>query len=313
MVVFLRGCPLRCPHCHNRGLQAGESQVSLHQMASRIVYEVKGFGEMPSAGVRLRGPLFEAAAYPGPEDRDGARDGAADESADWAADEAENEATGRASERAAEQATEQISLDEASQRASGKPFVDALVLSGGEPLLQREACVRLFSLARSLHLETGIETSGCLPEELKGLLESGLLDRVFLDLKAPFSEPEYERATGRPGISACVRRSLELCFESGVTFEVRCTIFPEMPSSPELARIAGTLVSLMKEHPSSRLECLTLQQGHSREGERAFEPVSVQVLERMAEECRALCSGALKVRVHASIRMAARRNWGVHD
>ncbi len=28
LVVFLRGCPLRCPHCHNQKLQTGESIVA---------------------------------------------------------------------------------------------------------------------------------------------------------------------------------------------------------------------------------------------------------------------------------------------
>ena len=42
LVVFLRGCPLRCPHCQNRDLQEGDSSVAFHVLASRIVSLVKG-------------------------------------------------------------------------------------------------------------------------------------------------------------------------------------------------------------------------------------------------------------------------------
>lgn len=36
MVVFLRGCPLRCPHCQNRDLWEGESIVDLSQIRNEM-------------------------------------------------------------------------------------------------------------------------------------------------------------------------------------------------------------------------------------------------------------------------------------
>ncbi len=42
IVVFLRGCPLRCPHCHNRKLQDGSNFIDYHFLASRISSQVRG-------------------------------------------------------------------------------------------------------------------------------------------------------------------------------------------------------------------------------------------------------------------------------
>ena len=252
MVVFLRGCPLRCPHCHNQMLQTGERFVALHTIASRIVSEVKGFPAARWARVRLD-------AYP-----------------------------------------QQINLDDASQRASSKPFVNALVLSGGEPLLQPQACAGLFRLARSLHLATGLETSGCFPDRLETLLAKGLVDKVFLDLKTALLEPDYEKATGRAGMAARVEESLEICFKMGVELDVRSTIFPNMPSSSQLLKIAGTLCLLLALYPENRLESMILQQGLPREGEARFEPVSIEALEEMAKACEIACGTELKVRIRAA-------------
>jgi len=97
LVVFLRGCPLRCPHCHNHALQTGESEIEFHALASRIVCRTKG---LHTPAIKLRANLH------------------------------------------------QISLEDASNRASSRPFVEAFVLSGGEPLQQLKACHRLFGLAQ---------------------------------------------------------------------------------------------------------------------------------------------------------------------
>lgn len=250
LVVFLRGCPLRCPHCHNQKLQTGESSVAYHVIASRIVVRVKGV--QSAAGIQAPLPL-------------------------------------------------QINLDDASQRACSKPFVDAFVLSGGEPLHQLDACARLFRLAKSLHLATGLETSGYYPDRLEKLLENNLVDKVFLDLKTALVEPDYQRATGMSGVAGRVRESLEICCKWGVALETRSTIFPELPSCSQVAEAAGTLLEVMAKYPENRQENLVLQQGMYREGEPRFEPVSLEALEEMAK--------AVGTRIPVQVRCAPKIKW----
>ena len=250
LVVFLRGCPLRCPHCHNQRLQSGDSSVPFHVIASRIVAQVKG--------------LRSAAKTPEP-------------------------------------LSLQIDLDDASQRASSQSFVDAFVLSGGEPLHQPDACARLFRLAKSLHLATGLETSGYYPDRLEKLLEKDLVDKVFLDLKTVLEEIEYERATGTSGAARCVRESLEICCKSGVALDTRSTVFPEMPSGFQLAEVAETLLELKAKYPGNRLESLILQQGHAREGEPRFEPVSLEEMQEMA--------GAVGTGIEVLVRAPPKIKW----
>ena len=273
MVVFLRGCPLRCPHCHNQRLQTGERFVALHTIASRIVSEVKGFPAARWARIGVDAPLCQSSALSLLSDL-----------------------------------SLQINLDDASQRASCKPFVDTFVLSGGEPLQQMDACSRLFRLARSLHLATGLETSGCFPGRLETLLARGLVDKVFLDLKTALLEPDYEKATGRGGMAARVQESLEICFKFGVALDARSTIFPEMPSCSQLVEIAEMLCRLKSLYPDNRLESMTLQQGLVREGEARFEPVSIEALQEMAKACEIDC-GTDSTKLMVRIRAAPKITW----
>lgn len=231
LVVFLRGCPLRCPHCHNHSLQTGENNIEYHTLASQIVCQTKG---LQTAAMRLR-------ANP-----------------------------------------RQINLEDASIRASSRPFVDAFVISGGEPLQQPEACARLLRLARSLGLVTGLETSGFYPDRLRRLLEKNIVDKIFLDLKTAIREPDYEMATGIKGVAAQVRKSLEICYQSAVPLDARSTIFPELPSTDQMKEIARILQDLGGQYPDNHLEHLVLQQGRPREGEPWFEPVSLDILQEMA-------------------------------
>jgi pyruvate formate lyase activating enzyme len=73
---------------------------------------------------------------------------------------------------------------------SAKPFISGVIISGGEPLMQ---CYQVWKLAKwcnMLGLKVGIHTNGCYPEEMQDLLLAGLVDKFFIDIKAPLDD-EY--------------------------------------------------------------------------------------------------------------------------
>ncbi|HII05886.1 MAG TPA: anaerobic ribonucleoside-triphosphate reductase activating protein [Methanotrichaceae archaeon] len=201
-VVFLRGCPLKCPHCQNWHLRSGESFEDLAVVEEKI--------------------------------------------------------------------------------RSASPFVSCVVLSGGEPLAQPRAAQKIAGLAKELGLKVGIETCGFYPNVLRDLVEAELVDHVFLDVKAPLSDPEYARATGREAVAPRVKECLEICLALEVPLEVRTTVFPEMPSLEEVGTIGEHLQNLGIESP------LTIQQGQPREGEEPFDPVPAKELRDLAEAVKKL-------------------------
>jgi pyruvate formate lyase activating enzyme len=105
-----------------------------------------------------------------------------------------------------------------------KSFVNAVVFSGGEPAMQFEALEHLTEFAKEHGLLVGIETNGYYPDRLKRLGEKKLLDKIFLDIKAPLDDPQrYSMITGRINDAAeLVLQSLNL---KNVPIEVRTTVF----------------------------------------------------------------------------------------
>jgi pyruvate formate lyase activating enzyme len=245
MVVFLRGCPLRCPHCQNRDLWEGDNPVDMafvrNEMKKAIIFSGK---------------------------------------------------------------TDQITLAESILRTKVKPFISALVLSGGDPLMQPEQATAILGTAKSLGLHTGLEISGYYPERLSELLKKNVVDRVFLDIKAALKEPEYSKATRRKDAAKRVLESLEVCMGAEVPLEIRTTVFPEMPSFGEIAEIAKTLHALKETFSGHRLDSVIIQQGIPRE--REFEPVSWDELHAMAKYIDDL--EGIKVQVRAAPARKANLN-----
>ena len=106
---------------------------------------------------------------------------------------------------------------------SRKGFIDGVVFSGGEPLVQ-SGLVAAIKEVKSLGVDVGMHTSGALPERFAQVVTQ--LDWVGFDVKNLFSE--YQTITMVPGSGESALESLKILLASRVDFEVRMTVHPLM-------------------------------------------------------------------------------------
>lgn len=151
-------------------------------------------------------------------------------------------------------------------------FVSALIFLGGEPTMQEKALTEMAAKAKEKKMAVGIHTNGYFPETIGKLIEKGLADKFFIDVKAPLRASAYSKTTGIPedpekpvnaekAVSR-IRRSLETVDESAAELEVRTTVFRGFSGSEEEIReIAETLKAIVK-HPEKTT--YVLQQGIGR-------------------------------------------------
>ena len=124
-----------------------------------------------------------------------------------------------------------------------KNFLDGVVISGGEPLLQR-GIVNVLQQIRALGLKTGLHTGGSLPKQLKSVLP--LTDWVGLDIKAtPYN---YSDVTHRAKSGQVAWESLDLVIKSGADYEVRVTVHPQLMSVSSFEILLNQLVDKKVKH-----------------------------------------------------------------
>ena len=104
-------------------------------------------------------------------------------------------------------------------------LLDGVVFSGGEPTLQKDLLIAMREV-RALGFRVGLHTGGMYPVRLATLLP--MIDWVGLDVTAPFDD--YPKTTGANGSGGRVQVSLEHVLKSGVEYEIRTTVHPELLS-----------------------------------------------------------------------------------
>ncbi len=161
-VVFMQGCPWRCPFCHNSHLQNvnAETDIAWHKF-----------------------------------------------------------------------------IDFLKQR---KGVLDAVVFSGGEPLVQA-GLIDAVNEVKGLGYQIGLHTGGYLPARFREVLP--LVDWVGFDIKAPLEAEPYKKITGGIADVEKVCESLQALCDSGKSFECRTTCDPRFLSVQDIYTIADSLKS----------------------------------------------------------------------
>ncbi|WP_407354762.1 anaerobic ribonucleoside-triphosphate reductase activating protein [Methanolobus sp. WCC5] len=176
IVLFLRGCPYRCPYCQNHALLFEHNMVD----ASVLEAEIK----------------------------------------------------------------------------KSRPFVSSVVFSGGEPLMQKDAVIHLARYAKKIGLLVGIHTNGHYPHVMAELIKERLVEKFFIDVKAPLDDAEsYAKAIGcmdftdihiDPGVAmGKVCQSIDLVLGNDIGLELRTTIIRDfMGSADDVRNIACSINEL---------------------------------------------------------------------
>lgn len=171
---------------------------------------------------------------------------------------------------------------------SSADFLDAVVISGGEPLMQIDALIEIFTYVRQIGLKTKLDTSGIYPDKIKQLLDLKLLDFVSLDVKTTFSK--YRKITGS-NVGFQVKKSMELInADENVHLEARTTYVPTLHTKKDIINLADEIEA----------DIYTIQQFRNKNVlDPALEKVEVpnpHDLADLAREVRPYFKGILKVK-----------------
>lgn len=167
-------------------------------------------------------------------------------------------------------------------------FIDAVVLSGGEPLMQLDALIKLLTYIKGIGLKTKLDTSGIYPDKIEKLLDLGLLDFVSLDVKAPFEK--YRKVTGA-NVGSQVKKSMKLLnSDDNVHLEVRTTYVPTLHTKKDIYNLVNDVEG----------DIYTIQQFRNKNVlDPALEKVEVpnpHDLRKLAEQIKPLFDGVVKVK-----------------
>ena len=167
-------------------------------------------------------------------------------------------------------------------------FIDAVVLSGGEPLMQLDALIELLTYIKGIGLKTKLDTSGIYSDKIEKLLDLGLLDFVSLDVKAPFEK--YRKVTGM-NVGSQVKKSMRLLNnDDNVHLEVRTTYVPTLHTKKDIYNLVNDVEG----------DIYTIQQFRNKNVlDPALEKVEVpnpHDLRKLAEQIKPLFDGVVKVK-----------------
>ncbi len=159
MVIFLRGCPLRCIYCHNYNLLEDSNYVEMEEIEADVI--------------------------------------------------------------------------------KNEDFIDAVVLTGGEPSMQPHAIEAIARFAKKHSLSVAVQTNGFYPAVVDPMLKNNLIDKIFLDIKAPLSDGTlYEKLTNVSGVARRVKKTLDVCVHANIDLELITTVFKNLVGAEEVKCIA---------------------------------------------------------------------------
>ncbi len=118
-----------------------------------------------------------------------------------------------------------------------KGLVDGVVVSGGEPTLQKDLKEFIIKV-RDMGYKVKLDTNGTNPLVIRQLIDEGLIDYVAMDIKNCKEKYPLTIGTERVNI-ADIEESVELLKSTNIDTEFRTTLIKEMHTDEDMRKIAS--------------------------------------------------------------------------
>lgn len=163
--------------------------------------------------------------------------------------------------------------------------LDAVVITGGEPTLQKDLA-DFISKIKKMGFLIKLDTNGTNPNVIKGLIEKNLLDYIAMDIKAPLEK--YPQIAGVEVEALKISESVNLIMNSNIDYEFRTTVIASQLNMEDFEQI-GVLINGAKKYylqkfvPKEILNpFLTLEKTYSDD---EFEPI-IEILKNYIKEVK---------------------------
>jgi len=103
--------------------------------------------------------------------------------------------------------------------------LDAIVITGGEPTLQKDLAVFIRKIKKMGFL-VKLDTNGTNPDSLKKLLAEKLLDYVAMDIKNELNREDYQKVVQEDIDIEKIKGSIKILMNSNIDYEFRTTVAP---------------------------------------------------------------------------------------
>lgn len=133
--------------------------------------------------------------------------------------------------------------------------IDAVVITGGEPTLQPDL-LSFIKEIKKLGFLVKLDTNGSMPGVIQEIVNSGLVDFIAMDVKAPLDK--YSEIIQKQADTQKIQQSIDIIRNSGIRHEFRTTVLKSLLSETDIMRISelvkGSKLVLQKYIPSKGLQ-----------------------------------------------------------
>lgn len=119
-----------------------------------------------------------------------------------------------------------------------KKMIEAVVISGGEPLLQKDL-LNFSEKIKKMGYLVKIDTNGTKPQLLKTLLDKQLIDYIAMDVKAP--QKKYQKLCGIKPPLQQIEASIQLIKDNAPDYEFKTTMVPSYLKKEDIVAIGKWL------------------------------------------------------------------------